>query len=181
MPDPIIVAPYDPRWQKQFVEIARPIRPVLGAVALRIDHIGSTAVEGLDAKPVIDIQISVAAFEPLEAFRLPLEGLGYIFRADNPDLTKRYFREPPGARRTHIHVRRAGSWAEQFALLFRDYLIAHRTDAERYAELKHRLAEKYRNDRGGYTDAKGPFIWEIMVKATEWSQMTGWEPGASDF
>jgi GrpB-like predicted nucleotidyltransferase (UPF0157 family) len=91
---------------------------------VRIDHIGSTAVPGLAAKPVIDIQISVASFDPLEAFRAPLEALGYAYRADNTERTKRYFREPAGSSRTHIHVRRAGSFSEQFALLFRDYLRA---------------------------------------------------------
>jgi hypothetical protein len=98
---------------------------VLGEVALRIDQIGSTAVPGLGAKPIIDIQVSVADFEPLAAFRRPLEQLGYVYRADNPERTKRYFREPPGRRRIHVHVRQAGSFSEQWALLFRDYLRAH--------------------------------------------------------
>ena len=180
MPDPIQVVPYDPDWLSLFLRTALPIREALGAAAIRIDHVGSTSVKGLDAKPIIDIQISVASFEPLDAFRNPLEKLGYVFRADNPDLTKRYFREAPGTRRTHIHVRQEGSWAEEFALLFRGYMRTHKEDAARYAELKYRLAAEYRDDRHGYTDAKGPFIWEIMVKATEWSQMMGWEPGASD-
>jgi GrpB-like predicted nucleotidyltransferase (UPF0157 family) len=86
-------------------------------------------VPGLDAKPVIDIQISVASFEPLDDYRLPMEELGYVYRGDNPERTKRYFRESPGQRRTHIHVRRLGSWSEQFALLFRDYLRANPEDA----------------------------------------------------
>jgi len=135
--------PYDPEWPRLFKEQAAAFRSALGAVALRIDHIGSTAVPGLAAKPIVDIQISVASFEPLDAFRLPLEGLGYRFRADNPERTKRYFREPPGARRTHIHVRQHGSWNEQFALLFRDYLRAHSAVAGRYADLKRDLARQY--------------------------------------
>jgi GrpB-like predicted nucleotidyltransferase (UPF0157 family) len=100
-------------------------------VALRIDHIGSTAVPGLAAKPIVDIQISVPAFEPLDAFRVPLVQLGYVFRADNQERTKRYFREPPGDRRTHIHVRRAGSFSEQLALLFRDFMRTHPEWAQR--------------------------------------------------
>jgi GrpB-like predicted nucleotidyltransferase (UPF0157 family) len=126
------------------------------------------------------VQISVASLEPVEPFRLPLESLGYVFRADNPELTKRYFRETPGQRRTHIHVRRLGSWAEQFALLFRDYLRLHPDDAREYAALKYRLAAQYRHDRQGYTEAKDPFIWEIMRKADRWSQAVGWQPGPSD-
>jgi GrpB-like predicted nucleotidyltransferase (UPF0157 family) len=100
-----------------------------GAVALRIDHIGATAVPGLAAKPIIDVQVSVASFEPVAAFKAPLEGVGYVFRSDNTERTKRYFREPSGAARTHIHVRRAGSVSEQFPLLFREYLRTHPADA----------------------------------------------------
>jgi GrpB-like predicted nucleotidyltransferase (UPF0157 family) len=120
-PQPIEIVAYDPAWPERFVELGRTLRGGLGEVALRIDHIGSTAVPGLAAKPIIDIQVSVAAFEPLEAFRVPLERLGYVYRADSSERTKRYFREPPGRRRTHVHVRRAGSFSEQWALLFRDY------------------------------------------------------------
>jgi GrpB-like predicted nucleotidyltransferase (UPF0157 family) len=180
MSDPIVVVPYDPEWPKRFAELGRQLRGALGDVALRIDHIGSTAVPGLDAKPVVDIQISVASFEPLDAYRLPLERAGYVFRVDNADRTKRYFRERPGERRTHIHVRRAGSWSEQAGLLFRDYVRAHPDDAAQYAELKRTLADKHREDRAEYTDAKAPFIWSVMMRANRWSQDVGWEPGPSD-
>jgi len=180
MTDQVIIVPYDPAWPDLFAQTARPLRLALGETALRIDHIGSTSIPGLDAKPVIDIQISVAALEPTDPYRFPMESLGYIFKADNPELTKRYFREAPGQRRTHIHVRRAGSWGEQCALLFRDYLRTHAEDAQRYAELKYRLAYQFGDDRLGYTEAKGPFIWETIQKADRWSQDTGWEPGPSD-
>jgi GrpB-like predicted nucleotidyltransferase (UPF0157 family) len=149
-------------------------------VALRIDHIGSTAVAGLAAKPVIDVQISVAAFEPIEAFKDPLERLGYVFRANNPERTKRYFREPPGSRRTHIHVRRAGSFSEQLPLLLRDYLRCHASTAAEFAAVKRRLADQFRHDGAGYTDAKTPYVWEILRGADEWAQLEGWAPGRSD-
>jgi GrpB-like predicted nucleotidyltransferase (UPF0157 family) len=126
------------------------------------------------------MQISVLSFEPIDAYRLPLEKAGFLWRADNPDLNKRYFREQPGMPRTHIHVRRAGSWGEQFSLLFRDYLREHPNDARAYTTLKYALAEKYREQRESYTDAKGLFIWEIMAKADEWNQRIGWVPGPSD-
>ncbi|MBN1581086.1 MAG: GrpB family protein [Anaerolineae bacterium] len=180
MPDPIEVVPYMPAWPQLFIVLGTALRKALGETALRIDHIGSTAVPGLDAKPVIDVQISVASFEPLDAYRIPLEHLGFVFRADNPDRGKRYFREKPGTRRTHIHVRRAGSWSEQMSLLFRDYMRTHPEDARRYAELKYRLAETYRDDRLAYTESKAPFIWEIMAQANKWSQESGWHPGPSD-
>ncbi len=180
MTERVIIVPYDPMWPAVFSKLGAALRKALGDTALRIDHIGSTSIPGLDAKPIVDIQISVRSFEPLDAFRLPLESLGFVFRANNPELTKRYFREKPGERRTHIHVRRVGSWAEQFALLFRDYVRTHDEEAKHYAELKYRLAEQYGEDRHGYTEAKAPFVWEIMAKADAWSQTTGWEPGPSD-
>ncbi|MFX0092562.1 MAG: GrpB family protein [Candidatus Hodarchaeota archaeon] len=180
MADKIVIVPYNDEWPKLFLRIAGELRKALGQTALRIDHIGSTAIPGLAAKPVIDLQISVASLEPLDLYRKPIESLGYALRPNNPDLTKRYFREVPGKRRTHIHVKRAGSWTEQCALLFRDYLRVHNEDLERYAKLKYQLAEKYRDDRKSYTETKGPFIWTIMAKASEWSQNIGWEPEPTD-
>jgi GrpB-like predicted nucleotidyltransferase (UPF0157 family) len=179
-PPGIVVVPYDPTWPRWFRDVAAGLRATLGGTALRIDHIGSTAVPGLAAKPVLDVQISVAGFEPLAAFRDPLESLGYVYRAENPERTKRYFREPPGARRTHIHVRQRGHWSEQFALLFRDYLRGHRVAAARYAALKTELAPRYRHDGAGYVAAKEPFIWATMRAADAWAQATGWAAGTSD-
>lgn len=179
-PDVVEIAPYTCEWPETFKVLGRSLRNALGDVAIRIDHIGSTAVAGLGAKPIIDVQISVLELEPLDPYRRPLERLGFVLRADNSDLTKRYFREPPGTRRTHVHVRRRGSWAEQFALLFRDYLRAHANDRERYERFKRALADRHRERRHEYTEAKRPFIWEIMGKADQWSQVVGWEPGPSD-
>jgi GrpB-like predicted nucleotidyltransferase (UPF0157 family) len=180
MGERVIITPYDPAWPEIFVRLGATLRQALGDVALRIDHIGSTSIPGLAAKPIIDVQVSVASFEPLDAYRIPLESLGWVFRSGNTDLTKRYFREAPDERRTHIHVRRAGSWPQQFALLFRDYMRVHDEDARRYSDLKHRLAQQYGEDREGYTNAKSPLLWEIMTRADAWAQSTGWEPGPSD-
>jgi GrpB-like predicted nucleotidyltransferase (UPF0157 family) len=178
--EPVIIVPYDPQWSSRFQQLAEKLRGALQSNALRIDHIGSTSIPGLAAKPVIDIQISVAALEPVDAYGRALELLGYVFRADNTDLSKRYFREKPGTRRTHIHVRQAGSWGEQLNLLFRDYLRIHEQDASRYAQVKMELAEIYRNDRIKYVDGKVEIIWEILMKANRWSQDVGWQSGASD-
>jgi GrpB-like predicted nucleotidyltransferase (UPF0157 family) len=179
-PHPIQILAYDPAWPARFAELGRELRAGLGEVALRIDHIGSTAVPGLAAKPIIDIQISVADLEPLTAYRQPLERLGYVYRADNPERTKRYFREPPGRRRTHVHVRCAGSFSEQWALLFRDYLRAHPDAAAEYAAVKRSLAVRFRDDRRAYTQAKGSFLWKVIRQADEWAQAEGWRPGPSD-
>lgn len=176
----IEIVDYDSLWPARFRDIASEIRGALGDVALRIDHIGSTAVPGLAAKPIIDVQISVDSFEPVEPFRSPLEALGWVYRADNPDLTKRYFRESPGNPRTHIHVRRIGSFSQQFPLLFRDYLRIDQGAADEYAAMKRTLAAKYPQSGLDYTAAKGPIVWEIIHRADEWAQGIGWEPGPTD-
>jgi GrpB-like predicted nucleotidyltransferase (UPF0157 family) len=180
MSDTIVVTAYDPHWPRLFAETAGPLRAALGATALRIYHIGSTAVPGLDAKPVIDVQISVATLEPMDSYRGPLQGLGYEWRAWNDNLTRRFFREPPGQRRLHLHVTQIGSLAELLPLVFRDYLRVNPAAAQRYVALKHQLAAQYPTDRRAYTNAKGPLVWEVLGEATQWSERVGWEPGPSD-
>jgi len=172
--------PYDPRWPGEFREIGQRLRSALGGVAVRIDHIGSTSVPGLDAKPVIDIQVSVPSFEPESRILSPLAALRFRYEPDNPDRTKRFFLGPEGTRRIHVHVRRVGSVDEQLVLLFRDYLRAHPDPAREYARVKWALAEKFRNDRPGYVLAKGPTVWSLLGTAHDWAQETGWTPGPSD-
>ncbi|MGW8970087.1 GrpB family protein [Streptomyces platensis] len=174
----IEIVEYRDAWPARFAELGACLRAGLGDIALRIDHVGSTAVPGLRAKPVIDIQVSVRAFEPA-AYRAPLETAGFEFRAGNPDLTKRYFRETSGPR-THVHVRRAGSFAEQFCLLLRDYLRDSPADAELYGARKALLAEPYGTDRRAYTAEKSSVVWELMRRADAWAQERGWQPGPSD-
>lgn len=178
--DKVIVLPYDEAWPEQFREWGQRLRRALGPAAARIDHIGSTAVPGLAAKPIVDIQISVASFDPWEPVRQSLAHVGLYWREHNPDRSKRYFREAPGERRMHIHVRLSGSWSEQLALLFRDYLRCHEADCAVYADVKRHLAAQYETDRHGYTAAKSDRIWDILRRADRWSQQTGWVPGESD-
>lgn len=174
------VVEYDPAWPELFAALARELRAALGGVALRIDHVGSTAVPGLAAKPIIDLQISVASFEPLSALREPIESCGFVWRANDDDLSRRYFRERPGRRRTHVHVRRAGSFSEQLNLLHRDYLRADPIRAAQYGALKHSVSHLLLADRQAYVEAKAPFVWETLARAHDWTQITGWEPGPSD-
>jgi GrpB-like predicted nucleotidyltransferase (UPF0157 family) len=176
----IRIVDYDPSWPTRFSEIGAALRQALRDVALRIDHIGSTSVPGLAAKAIIDIQISVIRLEPVGPFRDRLRDLGLVYRADNPERTKRYFREAPGQPRTHVHVRRAGSFSEQFPLLFRDFLRVDRRAAADYVSAKRDLARLHPLDGQAYTDAKAGICWEIMQRADEWAQQNGWEPGPSD-
>jgi len=175
-----IIAKYDPEWKNRFNDIALKIRNALGDLVVRIDHVGSTSIVGLDAKPIIDIQLSVIDFETIINHKNEMEKIGFVYREENADKTKKYFREIPGSRRTHIHVRQAGSFSEQITLLFRDYLRAHPEDCLRYAREKHRLFELYKDERSKYVEGKGPIVWDIIQKAHIWSQEAGWKPSASD-
>ncbi len=176
----VVVVASDRRWPDEFREIAVRLRSALGSRAFRIDHIGSTSVPGLDAKPVLDLQVSVASLEPDRPYREALESLGYVLQVENTDRSKRFFREPPGTRRTHIHVRRAGSFDEQLNLLLRDYLRSHPPVAREYAREKHALAEWFRHDRDAYVRAKAPVVWKLLQEAHDWVLETGWMPGPSD-
>lgn len=179
-PDPIVVVRADPRWADEFKAIGAELRRGLGDVAVRVDHVGSTAVAGLDAKPVIDIQLSVRRLEPEGPFRRRLEGLGYELGGREMDRSQRIFREPRGSRRVHLHVRAAGGFDEQLNLLFRDFLRSHGDAAREYARVKHELADRFRNDRDGYVQAKEPTVWRLLLLAHTWLQETGWTPGPSD-
>jgi GrpB-like predicted nucleotidyltransferase (UPF0157 family) len=180
MPESIAVVPYNPEWPLLFAELASRIRTALGPLALRIDHVGSTAVPGLAAKPIIDVQVSVELFDSIGEIEKAMNSIGFQHRPDNPDKTQRYFREVPGGRRTHIHIRRTGSFQEAFTLLFRDYLRSHPSDAGAYEENKFELAKTYADDRLSYVNGKGPIVWSIIMRANKWSQEVGWHPGPSD-
>jgi GrpB-like predicted nucleotidyltransferase (UPF0157 family) len=177
---PIILVPYDPAWPDEFRGVGERLRRALGAAALRIDHVGSTSVPGLDAKPVIDVQLSVARLVPESPYRGPLESLRYRFPPTNPDRTKRFFLNPLGERSVHLHVRPAGCFDEQLNLLLRDYLRTHPEAVEEYARVKWSLSETFRTDREGYVRAKEPTIWALLRRAHDWAQATGWFPGPSD-
>jgi len=181
MKDPVVIESYNPEWKIEFDQIASNIRAVLKERASRIDHIGSTSIEGLDAKPIIDIQISVNSFEPFDELKEALESIGYRYKPDNTELTKRYFREKEYQKRTHIHVRLDGHWSQQYPLLFRDYVRTHPEEKQAYETLKHELANTYKDQRSKYVSGKETLIWEIMRRADRWAQETGWICGASDY
>jgi len=178
--DPILVVAYDPEWPARFRTIGLRLREVLGPTARRIDHVGSTAVPGLDAKPVIDVQVSVEGLVPEAPYLDPLTSAGYRRQPDNPDRSKRFFREPVGAPRTHLHVREAGTFDEQLNLVLRDYLRTHPDAAAEYARAKHALAGRFRDDREGYVRAKEPTVWSLLRAAHDWAQASAWRPGPSD-
>ena len=159
---PVEIVPYDTGWPLRFEEEARRLRVVLRPwLAGSIEHIGSTAVPGLPAKPVVDI---MAAVESLEASRPAIDALAdaaYCY-APYREHAEHWFCKPSPAFRTHhLHLVPAGSqqWIE--AIAFRDYLRAHPETASAYEDLKRDLAGRYRTDREAYTVAKQPFIERI--------------------
>lgn len=173
--DPIQIAEYDSSWQAQFEQMRGRLAAALGATAMRIDHVGSTAVPGLAAKPVVDIQVSVPDVDDESAYRPPIEQQGLALRYR--EAGHRYFRPPPGIARTYqVHVCGAGSKWERDHLLFRDYLRAHPDVAQAYEALKRRAAAQFPSDRIAYTDAKGPWILSTLAVAGEWAEATGWRP-----
>jgi GrpB-like predicted nucleotidyltransferase (UPF0157 family) len=181
----IEIVDYRASWPDEFARIARTIRAGLDGLALRIDHIGSTSVPGLCAKDVIDVQISVAALD--DRVTDALHAIGYSRSADisrdhrpsgesgpDEDWDKLFFRPPPAQRRTNTHVRVLGRPNQRYALLFRDYLVAHPTTAAAYGELKRRLARALINPEEDYPDVKDPAVDLIYLPAKRWADATNW-------
>jgi GrpB-like predicted nucleotidyltransferase (UPF0157 family) len=180
----ITIVEHQPSWSAEYAAISSRLRVALGESALRIDHIGSTAVPKLCAKDVIDIQVCVATLN--DEIVKSLQPAGFVFRPDissdhipagqssNPtDWEKRYFNAPPSERRAHIHVRVHGKPNTRYPLLFRDYLIAYPHMVTAYGELKRRLAASL-IDEGAYADVKDPAVDFIYFAAEEWAGRTGW-------
>lgn len=167
--DQIELVDADPQWALMFHAEARAVRAALDEdLSPEIHHVGSTAIRGLAAKPVIDMVLTLSPESDWPRLVAPLEALGYAYWADNPRADRMFFVKgmpPAGIRRTHhIHVRRQ---EEANAMLsFRDYLIGHPEAAARYLALKRRLATHYRADREAYTAAKEKFVEAILAVAT---------------
>jgi GrpB-like predicted nucleotidyltransferase (UPF0157 family) len=173
--DPIEIVPYDPGWPLRFESWRDRLGTVLGATAMRIEHVGSTAVAALSAKPVVDIQVSVADPERESAYVPMIESVGVQFRSR--DEQHRYFRPFSGRpREVHVHVCAVNSRWERTHLLFRDYLRATAGDREEYQAAKLQAAELWRDDRVAYTEAKTEVILRLMAQAEIWARDTGWRP-----
>ena len=157
----------DPAWPASFEREAQAIRDALGPLVTRVDHIGSTSVPGLAAKPVIDIQVSVASLIPREPYAAPLVALGYEHVIDPIDAQHEFFskgyRDESGPR-VHIHVCEAGSGWERRHIDFRDQLRADPGDATAYEKLKRELAARHPNDIYSYVEGKSAFIRSIEAK-----------------
>ena len=164
----VALEPHQPEWERIAAETAEKLRNLLKDTAVDVQHIGSTAIRGICAKPIIDIVVGVTDFQKVLAKNRLLAENGFIFRAQ--DLPEQYLYVCGGAddRTHHIHVVRYGSDAWNDYINMRDYLNCHKADAEAYAALKTALAAQYPDDRETYTAEKSTLIQEILAKAKRW-------------
>lgn len=162
----VVIEAYTENWSYQFQEETVLLKKIVGDRAIAIEHIGSTSVENLGAKPILDIMIGVRDLEEVQSFIDSLGKVGYEHVVHKEFPNRRFFRK--GAWRAgthHLHIYTYGSEEWVSNLLFRDYLRAHPTVRQQYENLKRELAETYKFDRVAYTNAKEPFIKKVIAEA----------------
>jgi len=158
------LVPYDELWPREFAAEAARIETACDELPIRLEHIGSTSIPGMSAKPVTDILGGC----PPNANRAPyvaaLTRLGYVHRGNNGIPGRNYFvRGSPRSHQVHLVNWSGALWRDH--VLFRDYLRAHADAARQYEELKRQLAITFADDRRAYSDAKGPFIRAVLRDA----------------
>ena len=171
---PIILSEHDPDCAEYYKEEKALLEKQFGTLLVRINHIGSTAVEGLIAKPTVDILLEVEPASSPDEVRKIAEACGYTVMAERIapeyrlDLCKGYTPQGFAEKLFHLHIRHPGDWDE---IVFRDYLRRNPRKAMEYVELKLELQKRFRHDRDAYTEAKGEFI-RSCVKAARGITMT---------
>ncbi|RYV49484.1 GrpB family protein [Pengzhenrongella frigida] len=163
-PASIVVVDYDDAWPARFEALADRVRRALGPRVRCLEHIGSTSVPGLAAKPLIDMLLIVDDVQDEAAFVPPLEAAGFELRVREPD--HRMFRTPQ--RDTHLHVYATGRAEERDYLDLRDWLRVSSDDRILYANVKRHLAQNQWNDMNDYADAKTDVVLDILTRARTW-------------
>ena len=171
----VIVVAYDPQWPARFAEEAARLAPVFGRELITIHHIGSTSIPGMAAKPIIDMMPVVQQIAAVDALNPVMESLDYEARGEYGIPGRRYFVKGQGAQRSHhVHVFAVDHPDVARHLNFRDFLIAHPTEAAAYASLKQALARQFPYDMEAYIAGKDGFIKEIDRRAVAWrSELPG--------
>lgn len=166
----VTVVPHHPDWKRQFKQESQLIQSALADNLIAIHHIGSTAIPGIQAKPIIDILVEVSDIDRVDAQSSALESLGYEAKGEYGIPGRRYFRKQnaDGDRTHHLHIYETATPEVTRHLCFRDYLIAHPGDAQAYGQLKQVLADAHPNDIEAYMDGKDAFIQDMQQKALEW-------------
>jgi GrpB-like predicted nucleotidyltransferase (UPF0157 family) len=172
-PMPVNVVAYDPGWPERFEAWRGRLAGLLGAVACRIEHVGSTSVPGLAAKPIVDIQVSVADMADEDGYGPPCEAAGLQLRFRDDE--HRYFQPPPRRPRdVHVHVCQQGGDWERLHLLFRDYLRTSAAGRDAYEAAKREAARLWADQGAAYTEAKSDVVLAILGQAEAWAWATGW-------
>ena len=165
----VIIVDYNPQWPHMYEEERARIQDAIGDCLIDIQHVGSTSIPGLSAKPILDIMPVIREISLVASCVKPLEVLGYAYFGENGIPGRHYFRKPTGITTkphlVHLHILEKGHDQWAMMLLFRDYLRLHPESALQYDVLKRELAEKYGFDRVGYTDAKESFVRSIIRAA----------------
>jgi GrpB-like predicted nucleotidyltransferase (UPF0157 family) len=163
MDKPVKVVPYNPHWPEVFQKECSKMRIEFGDESINIEHIGSTSIPYLCAKPIIDIMIGIEEIEDFEKLIKPLAALGYKYQPEAEDTIpeRRYF-DKPGF---HIHMVEINSDFWRTHIFFREYLRNHPDVRDEYCKLKMDLARKYQFQRKEYTKSKEPFIKRILRKS----------------
>jgi GrpB-like predicted nucleotidyltransferase (UPF0157 family) len=159
----LVVVDPDPAWAEAYAEHERRIRAALGEHAVQVEHVGSTAVPGLAAKPIIDVLVTVPDITAEEDYLDPLLDAGYVLRVREPG--HRLVRTP--SLDVHVHVVEVGAQAAHDYLVFRDHLRADAADRELYERTKRALVTREWADMNAYSDAKTDVILEIRGRAEE--------------
>jgi GrpB-like predicted nucleotidyltransferase (UPF0157 family) len=162
---PVIVTDYDPSWPELFQALRERIADALSDIAAAIEHVGSTAVPGLAAKPVIDIDVLLSSADLLTAAIDRLAFVGYVYQGDLGIPGREAFLAPVNDYAHHLYVCPPGSEEYRKHIAFRDYLRTHAKEATLYGALKRTLALQFRDDRSMYTMGKSAFIGQITNRA----------------
>jgi GrpB-like predicted nucleotidyltransferase (UPF0157 family)/gamma-glutamylcyclotransferase (GGCT)/AIG2-like uncharacterized protein YtfP len=164
----VTVLPHDPNWKHAFEKEAQQIRSALGPSVTAVHHIGSTAVPGIYAKPVIDVLVEAIDINDIDKRGFEMESIGYEVMGEFGIPGRRYFRkDDEGGIRTHqVHVFAAGSHQVTRHLAFRDFLLTHPHAAKEYSELKIKLAAEHADNMDSYMDGKDPFIKAIDAQCS---------------
>ncbi|KEO82177.1 hypothetical protein EL26_16705 [Tumebacillus flagellatus] len=165
MREKVEITPYDPAWPALYEAERESLLKELGGDVAAIEHIGSTSVPGLSAKPILDIQIGLSEMVPATVFEERLQRLGYRHQPGADDPNRRHFFRKGVPRTHHVHILTMDSREYRRHLLFRDYLRSHPETVAEYEALKKDLAARHGHDRGAYTDGKTAFIEEIVERA----------------
>ncbi len=165
-PEPVRVVAYDPAWPQHFVRLRDRILPVIKAHIDRVEHVGSTSVPGLAAKPIIDMDVIVTSPEALEACIVAMEPLGYQHRGELGIAGRHAFTRPEGLPTHNLYVCLEGSLGLRNHLLLRDHLRAHPEAVEAYGALKMKLAQAHTYDRDAYLEGKTAWIVSVLQKYT---------------